>query len=208
MSKSPVVAILEECIALHDRKSSDYDHPDSHDGLDNFRESAKLGVPAWVGALVRMSDKWQRIRNLTYKELMLDQGPAVENETIEDTLQDIMVYGGIVLALRRELRAEQVAQTGDNKEAEEKKLAAAAYALKHTITDHPYMQSDDARIDYCKYKKDGFSICGYTRVEHSSTYAAFNPPFVRCIACSHLSHAPQRCEQDSHGHVCGCQVTS
>lgn len=102
MNKSPIVEILEQCIALHDAKSSDYDHPTKRDGLANFRVAAELGIPPYIGALARMSDKWERIKTLTYKMQKLGEGPAVKNETIEDTLQDIIVYGCIVLALYRE----------------------------------------------------------------------------------------------------------
>lgn len=101
--------ILLECIELMTRKSSDYDHPTrtSGDGLENFRASAELGVPAWVGALTRTSDKWERIKTLTFKLMTKGEGPAVEDETLEDTLKDIINYGAIVLALYREWKIEQ-----------------------------------------------------------------------------------------------------
>lgn len=102
MMKSPVVQILEECIALYDLKASDYDNPLKHDGLANFRVAREIGIPPYVGAIVRMMDKVERIKTLTYKRLVSNEGPAVKDETIEDTLKDLINYGAIVLALYRE----------------------------------------------------------------------------------------------------------
>jgi hypothetical protein len=70
--------------------------------LGNFMMSETFGVPAWKGCLVRMSDKWSRICNLTSK--MNDPGykDAVSMESIEDTLLDLANYSLLCLILLRE----------------------------------------------------------------------------------------------------------
>lgn len=99
-----VVRILLECVALYKAKASDYNHPTKHvnDPLSNFRVAEELGVPAYLGALVRMADKWERIKTLTHKRVKSGEGPTVKDESIEDTLMDIINYGAIVLALYRQ----------------------------------------------------------------------------------------------------------
>ena len=42
---------------LHQAKEADYA---GQAPLSNFRQCERFGVPAWRGALVRMSDKWSR----------------------------------------------------------------------------------------------------------------------------------------------------
>lgn len=94
--------VLKDCMELMRTKSSDYCHPLVNDSLSNFRKSHALGVPAWMGTLVRMSDKWERIVTLAYKKTVMNEGPAVRDESIEDTLRDIINYAAIVLVLYRE----------------------------------------------------------------------------------------------------------
>jgi hypothetical protein len=107
VEKEPeVVQILYKCIEIYRAKASDYNHPSKHtiDPLSNFRVAEELGIQAYVGAMVRMADKWERIKTLTYKSTR-GEGPAVKDESIEDTLMDIINYGAIVLALHRQANA-------------------------------------------------------------------------------------------------------
>ena len=55
----------------------------------------ELGVEPWKGILVRMSDKWARIVQLSTKEA------AVKDETIEDTLLDLANYALLCILVRR-----------------------------------------------------------------------------------------------------------
>ena len=82
--------LLKEIGELHDRKNADY--ATSQDPFSNFRECERLGVPAWRGCLVRMSDKWCRICNLV-------KTGECRNEPIEDSLMDLAVYSLICLLL-------------------------------------------------------------------------------------------------------------
>ena len=89
-----VKAILDEMWALHCRKNADYCGDNS---LSNFKHAEDFGISSWKGALVRMSDKWSRIRNLVKDETKRQ----VEDEDLDETIRDLAVYAVITLALRR-----------------------------------------------------------------------------------------------------------
>lgn len=90
-------AVLRELGDLHDRKQQDYGT--DTDPFANVRASAEFGVPAWVGAVVRMNDKVTRIKSFCRKGNLI-------NESLEDSLADIAVYAAIALVLYREARCE------------------------------------------------------------------------------------------------------
>lgn len=90
--------LLEDMKDLHIKKNTGYSG-DSNDDWANFRMSEALGIPAHMGALVRMSDKWIRITNLV-KNPNFDQ----VGESIIDTLMDLAAYCLIVICLLREKR--------------------------------------------------------------------------------------------------------
>ena len=89
--------LLDEMRELHIKKNKGYSGA-SDDRWANFRLSEQLGVPAHMGALVRMSDKWIRITNLI-KNPDFDQ----VGESITDTLMDLAAYCLIVICLLREM---------------------------------------------------------------------------------------------------------
>lgn len=95
------LSILAEMKALHLRKDSDY--AGESKPFDNFRSALEIGVKPSTGALIRLQDKFKRIQNLLLQEGR-GQGPAVKNESIEDTLMDLSAYALIVLVLREEER--------------------------------------------------------------------------------------------------------
>lgn len=82
---------LHKLAITHDRKSRDYGT--SVDPLANIRacESA-LGVPAFVGAEIRVADKTQRIASFIQKG-------ELANESVEDSVLDRAVYSVIQLVL-------------------------------------------------------------------------------------------------------------
>jgi hypothetical protein len=94
-------AFFDLCDALkemHRRKSSDYGCPSGTDPLANIRNGAKfVGIPAWKGAMVRLSDKVTRLAayNATGR---------LENESLEDNLFDLASYSLLALLLHREER--------------------------------------------------------------------------------------------------------
>lgn len=93
---------------LHNRmreicESKNSDYADSTtDPLRNFRACERIGIPAFDGALTRMSDKWERICNLRRKERE-ERTVGVRDESITDTLLDLANYAIISIILHEEL---------------------------------------------------------------------------------------------------------
>ena len=71
-------------------KNTDYAGLDNQaiDCLANFRASTQLNVTPLKGVLVRCSDKWMRIQNLTREERV----GMVKDEAIVDTMLDLANY--------------------------------------------------------------------------------------------------------------------
>jgi len=82
--------ILKELGDLHDKKQQDYGRGD--DPFANVRASKEWGVPGWVGAMIRGTDKIRRLQSL------LANG-KLANESAEDSLRDLAVYAVIALVL-------------------------------------------------------------------------------------------------------------
>lgn len=81
---------------MHRRKSSDYGCPSGTDPLANIRNGAKfVGIPAWKGAMVRLSDKVTRLASY-------NATGRLENESLEDNLFDLASYSLLALLLHRE----------------------------------------------------------------------------------------------------------
>lgn len=101
--KSDFHQILRNMGEVHDRKNSDYANSDT-DRYKNFRLCEMAGISAFDGCLTRLSDKFARVMNLAEKARR-DEGPAVRDESIEDTLLDMANYAVIALILHRQQRA-------------------------------------------------------------------------------------------------------
>jgi hypothetical protein len=83
---------------MHRRKSRDYGCPSGEDPLANIRNGAKfVGIPAWKGAMVRLSDKVTRLASY-------NATGHLENESLEDNLFDLASYSLLALLLHREDR--------------------------------------------------------------------------------------------------------
>lgn len=87
--------LLDIMADIHSKKNKDYGNGNP---LGNFMDAAGLGVTPFKGVLVRMSDKWARIRSLVNK----DGVGAVVDESIEDTLIDLANYAILAVVIRRE----------------------------------------------------------------------------------------------------------
>ncbi len=86
--------VLQKMKEIHEAKNHDY----SQEGeFGNFRESEKIGLPAWKGAFVRLQDKYSRACNL-----IAGKEAKVKDEKLEDTLLDLANYAVIVLCLLNE----------------------------------------------------------------------------------------------------------
>jgi len=84
--------LVEEIKKLYEMKNADYS--EENDSLSNFKLSEKFGIPAWIGCLIRISDKFSRICQLATKS-----EPSVKSETIIDTLKDLATYSLICIEL-------------------------------------------------------------------------------------------------------------
>lgn len=89
---SPFYEVLVRAADLHHRKNTNYAGI-GDDPFRNFRESEDFGIPAWKGVLVRMSDKWMRIKNL------VGGVPDKVGEGLSETLIDLLVYSGLCMNL-------------------------------------------------------------------------------------------------------------
>jgi hypothetical protein len=82
--------LIQTAADLHDVKQGDYGRGD--DPFANVRASADWGVPEWVGAMVRATDKVRRLQ--TYAE----RG-TLANEGVLDAFLDLAVYSLIAAVL-------------------------------------------------------------------------------------------------------------
>ena len=77
--------LLEVMAKIHSDKNHDY--ASKADPFLNFRESEGFGIDAGKGVMVRMSDKWSRLKQLELKGEAL-----VKDEALIDTLIDLANY--------------------------------------------------------------------------------------------------------------------
>lgn len=85
--------ILKELGDLHDKKQKDYGT--AADPFANVHAAIRWGVQPWVAALVRASDKMQRLQTLAATG-------SLSNEGAEDSFRDLAVYAIIALILWEE----------------------------------------------------------------------------------------------------------
>ena len=85
--------LLSEAGVLHDRKQFDYGRGD--DPFANVRASEEWGLPGWIGAMVRLTDKVRRLQSLATKG-------ELANEAAKDSFMDIAVYALIAHVLFEE----------------------------------------------------------------------------------------------------------
>ena len=85
--------LIDELKDIHSIKNHDYA---GDDPLSNFMMCEKMGIPAWKGVLVRLSDKFSRLCSFARKEEL-----KVKDENIEDTLKDMAIYAVICILLYR-----------------------------------------------------------------------------------------------------------
>jgi hypothetical protein len=103
------LAVLDEIARLHVAKSLDYG--EDEDALANIRAGARaINVDAWMGCVLRISDKLQRIASYCRRG-------RVEFDGVEDTLMDMAAYSALALVTFRELPATDAASVGCGHEA-------------------------------------------------------------------------------------------
>ena len=77
--------IFDNCVKILDAKGRDYSG--TEDGMGNFKDFG------WKGIIVRLGDKYHRLKNLTKAE-------AAVNESVEDTLYDTINYAALALVMK------------------------------------------------------------------------------------------------------------
>lgn len=92
--------LLDKAKELYLKKNAGYSG-DCGDPFKNFRFSELFGISPFKGCLVRMSDKFIRIANLTK-----DPKNEKVGENITDTLMDLAVYALIAICLYKEEKGE------------------------------------------------------------------------------------------------------
>ena len=88
--------LLDTLRELHLSKSAGYGCPDGTDPLLNIRRGADfVGIKAWQGAMVRLSDKVTRLA-------VFNKTGNLPHESVEDNLLDLASYSLLALLLYRE----------------------------------------------------------------------------------------------------------
>ena len=82
--------ILQEITILHDSKSIGYGS--DTDPLANIRASSEIGIDPKLGIIIRMTDKWHRIKRWY-------GGTKISDEKLRDNMIDLVTYGIIWLEL-------------------------------------------------------------------------------------------------------------
>jgi len=91
--------VLQELQDLHDRKNSDY--AQEKRPLSNLQMCEEMGLPAWIGVIIRLGDKYSRLVQLARKYLR-GESAAVKEETVADTFRDNAVYSILGMILYEE----------------------------------------------------------------------------------------------------------
>jgi len=86
--------ILQDMADLHSRKNHDYA---GDDPLSNLKSSEEIGIPAWKGILVRLQDKWARLKTFAKTGTF-----EVKDESVKDTLMDNAVYSILCIIMLEE----------------------------------------------------------------------------------------------------------
>lgn len=98
MKQEELLEFVEEtytqCLRLIEKKNSDY--AENEDALKNFKLAESLGVSTQKGILIRMTDKLTRIAHLIEREA------HVEDESLEDTIHDLINYTALLKASLQE----------------------------------------------------------------------------------------------------------
>lgn len=96
------IELVNQIREIHEKKNAGYAGADSPDPYKNFRYSELFGISPFKGCLVRMSDKFIRVSNLS-KNPDADQ----VGESIVDTLLDLATYSLIAICLYEESNLNQ-----------------------------------------------------------------------------------------------------
>src|SRR3990167_3611052 len=90
------IALLDEIEGIHAAKQRDYGT--AADPFANVRASEELGIPGWIGGLIRMNDKIRRL-NKAARQVIAGEPVNMAFDGPLDDLKDLAVYSliGVVL---------------------------------------------------------------------------------------------------------------
>lgn len=91
---------LDDIARLHAAKNRDYS--DNTDPLRNLRQAEDIGLPPWVGVVLRLTDKMDRLKTFARR-----RDYAVKSESFIDTCMDMAVYALLAAVLFEEDEAKQ-----------------------------------------------------------------------------------------------------
>lgn len=91
--------LFEAMLVLIEAKNADYTV--GKGAFANFDKAHELGVDPMVGVLLRMEDKFQRIKSFIKSGEL-----KVKGESVEDAFKDIIGYAGICLGMLEQDRRE------------------------------------------------------------------------------------------------------
>lgn len=87
-----ISVIMEELMVV--RKAKGHDYSGTVDTLDNLREFG------WKGVLVRIADKFKRLKHFSLQQVL-----EVKDESVEDSMQDLINYALFLLIMYRQEKA-------------------------------------------------------------------------------------------------------
>lgn len=82
--------VVEEILALHDKKNADYGTKENP--LNNLQECTRLGLDPTLGIVVRLQDKWSRIENFY-------RNGDLKNESLRDSFIDNAIYSLLAVTI-------------------------------------------------------------------------------------------------------------
>ena len=93
------IALLDEIEGIHAAKQRDYGT--AADPFANVRASEELGIPGWIGGLIRMNDKMRRL-NKAARQVIAGEPVNMAFDGPLDDLKDLAVYSLIGVVLYKE----------------------------------------------------------------------------------------------------------
>lgn len=75
-------------------RDKNHDYTSGNAALSNFEVSEEFGVPPLTGLLLRMNDKWGRVKTFSKTGTLL-----VKGEGVKDAFKDLIGYSVLALAL-------------------------------------------------------------------------------------------------------------
>jgi len=124
MRNPEIEAVFKECADLCDTKNDDY--ASKEDFYANFRLVEEIGLPMWVGVLIRFLDKYSRLRGFVSRYIKTGK-MEVRHESIEDTFKDGINYLAIGLVCYRNWKtATSIKITTDNNDFDKESIFGSA----------------------------------------------------------------------------------